>query len=98
MLGDALQLHASRASRSKPLDLGQQHVDVLALAEDRPQRVADLARRERSRRDLVGERLEQVEVAPIDERHLDVVALARQLQRGLQPGEAAADDHDAMAR
>ena len=39
--------------------------------EDRPERIGDLAGGERTGRDLVGERLEEVEVPPIDERDLD---------------------------
>ena len=42
-----------------------------AAAEDAPQRVADLGRRERAGGHLVGERLEEVEVAPVDQRDLD---------------------------
>jgi hypothetical protein len=51
----------------------------------------DLARRERASRDLVQERLEQVVVALVDERHVD----GRRLQRArrAQAAEAAADDH-----
>jgi len=37
-----------------------------------------------------------VEVAPVDDRHLDVGAALGQPQRCLQTGEAAADDHDTM--
>jgi hypothetical protein len=52
-------------------DLGQQDVDVAVALEDSPKRIGDLAGRERPGRDLVGERLEEMEVAAVDERHLD---------------------------
>ena len=67
---------------------------VLLAAEDRPQRVADLARRQGAGRDLVGQRLEEVEVAAVDERDLDVGAL--EVQGGLEAAEAAAHDDDTM--
>ena len=52
------------------LDLGEQHAHVAVALEHRPQRIGDLARRQRAGRDLVGQRLEQVEVAPVDQRDL----------------------------
>jgi hypothetical protein len=51
-------------------------------------------RRQRPGRDLVGERLEEVEVAPVDQR--DVHACSPQAEGSLQAAEAAADDHDPM--
>ena len=75
------------------LDLREQDADVAVALEDRAQRLGDLARRERTGRDLVGERLEEVEVAPVDERDLD--GRTPQLQDGLDPAEATAD-HDDM--
>ena len=74
--------------------LGEHHLDVAPPAEDRAQRVTDLTRRQRAGGHLVGERLKQVEVAPIDQRDVDVGA--RQLQGGLQSREAAADEHGAV--
>ena len=71
-------------------DLGEQHADVAVALEDRAQRIRDLARRQRAGRDLVGQRLEQVEVAPVDERDLHVCP--PQPERGLESAEAAADD------
>ena len=50
---------------------------------------------ERAGRDLVEQRLEQVEVAAVDERDLDRV-LAAQRPGRVQPGEPAADDDDAV--
>ena len=73
-------------------DLGEQHAHVAVALEDRPQRIRDLARRQRAGRDLVAERLEQVEVAPVDQRDLHVCA--PQPARGLESAEAAADDDD----
>jgi hypothetical protein len=58
--------------------------------------VAILARRQRAGRDLVDERLEEVEVPPVDQRHLEVVVLAQLVDR-LQPAEAAADHDHARA-
>ena len=75
-------------------DLGQQHAHVALAPEDGAERVGDLARRQRAGRDLVGERLEEVEVAAIDEREID--RRRGELQRGLQAAEAAADDDDPM--
>ena len=49
----------------------------------------------RAGRDLVEERLEQMEVAAIDERDLDALVPAQPAGR-VQPAEAAADDQDAM--
>ena len=51
---------------------------------------------QRAGRDLVQQRLEQVEVAAIDEGDVDRV-LAPQRAGRVEPGEPAADDHDAMA-
>ena len=53
-------------------DLGEHDAHVAVAREDRAQRIRDLARRERAGRHLVGQRLEQVEVAPVDERDVDV--------------------------
>jgi hypothetical protein len=46
-------------------DLSQQDADVAVALEDRAQGIGDLARRERPGRDLVGERLEEMEVAAV---------------------------------
>ncbi len=87
-------------------DLAAVHVDVDRLAQDDrrvallaqhgPQRLGDLARRQGAGRDLVEHRLEQVEVAPVDEgdRHLGIDP---QVAGGVQPREAATDDHDTVA-
>jgi hypothetical protein len=59
-----------------------------------PQRGRDLGRRERPGGDLVDERLEEVEVAPVDEGHRDRRVL--EVLGGLQPAEPAADHDHAM--
>ena len=66
-------------------------------AQDGAQRLRDVARRQGARRDLVEHRLEQVEVAPIDQRQRDL-GVAAQAAGGIQATEPAADDDDAMAR
>ena len=60
-----------RSSRSKPVTSASITAHVLLALEDRPQRITDLRRREGAGRDLVGERLEEVEVPPVDQRQLD---------------------------
>jgi hypothetical protein len=75
--------------------LAEQHGRVLALAEDRPQRLGDLARAQRASRDLVEQRLEEVEVAAIDERQRDLRLAAEDPGR-VQAGEPAANDEHAM--
>ena len=65
---------ASVISRRSEVDAhGRTEQDrrVPLATQDRAQRLGDLARGQGTRRDLVQERLEEVEVAPIDERHLD---------------------------
>ena len=74
--------------------LGHQDAHVVVALEDRPQRIGDFAGRQRAGRDLVGQRLEQVEIPAIDER--DLHRCPAQPERGLKPAEAAADDDDAM--
>jgi hypothetical protein len=73
-------------------DLAEQHLDVAVLAEDRAQRLGDLARRQGGGGDLVQQRLEQVVVHAVDEH--DPQGVARERARGIQPAEAAADDQD----
>ena len=68
---------------------------VALLAQDRAQRLGDVAGRQRAGRDLVEQRLEEVEVAPVDQgqAHLRVDPEAA---RGVQAGEPATDDDHAM--
>ena len=61
--------------------------------EDAADRRRDLRRAEARHRHLVEQRLEQMVVAAVDQRHLDAAHAAEPLG-GVQPGEAAADDHD----
>jgi hypothetical protein len=75
--------------------LRQYDADVLPALEHLAKRRRDLGRRERARRDLIGERLEEVEGLPVDERHVD--RGAPELADRLEPAEAAADDDDALA-
>ena len=77
--------------------LAEDHRRVALLAQHGAQRLRDLARRQRAGRDLVEHRLEQVEVAPVDERDRDLRVVA-EAPRRVQPAEPAADDHDAVAR
>ena len=85
----------SRASRSNRVTSASSDPHVLLGLEDRPQRIGDLAGGQRAGGDLVGQGLEEVEVAPVDERDLDSGA-AQRLDR-TQPAEASADDDDAVA-
>src|SRR5205085_696104 len=75
-------------------DLAEHHPGVLVAPEDRAEWVADLSGRERPSGHLVGERLEQVEVAPVHQRELD--RRGGQVRGGLQAAEAAADDDHPM--
>ena len=72
--------------------LAEHDVDVALPAQRLPERDGDLDRGERAGRDLVDERLEEKEVLPVDERHLDV-GTAEPAGRE-QPAESAADDDD----
>ena len=85
---------SSRASRSKSATSASSDADVAVALEDRAQRIGDLAGRQRAGRHLVGERLEEVEVAPVDERDLD--RRMPKPERRLEAAEAAADDDDAV--
>src|SRR5258706_8920524 len=77
--------------------LAEEHGHVLAAPEDAPERLRDLARRQRARRDLVEQRLEQVVVVAVNERDVEPI-VATETLRGVQPGEAAADDDDSVSR
>jgi hypothetical protein len=76
-------------------DLAQDDADIPVALEDPAQRRGDLARRERAGRDLVHERLEEREVAPVDQR--DVDRRPAQLPDGLHAAEPAADDDHVLA-
>jgi hypothetical protein len=75
-------------------DLGLHHAGVPLAAQDDAQRRCDLGGRERARRGLVDERLEEGEVLPVDERDLD--RRPAQAAHRLQAAEAAAHDDDAV--
>ena len=62
-------------------------------AEDGADRPGDVAGRERGRRHLVEQRLEQMVVVPVDQR--DLGRRAGQGARHLEPAEAGAEDHHA---
>ena len=67
-------------------DLGHQDRGVLAVLEIGPDRGRAIARRQRTRRDLVEERLEQVVVVAVDEGHVRVrVAQLRAAARPPKP-------------
>ena len=74
--------------------LGELDAHVLRPAQDVPQRRRDLTGREDAGRDLVQQRLEQVVVAPVDQRDVDRQLSEEPARR--QATEAAADDDDAM--
>ena len=76
------------------VDLAEHDARVSLAAQDLPQGHRDLDRRERAGRDLVGERLEEIEVLPVDERHLD--RGAPEAADCEQPAEASSDDDDLL--
>ena len=78
--------------------LAEEHGRVALLAEDRAQRLRDLARRQRAGRDLVQHRLEQVVVPSVDEGDVDEVAGLAEVLGGVEAGEATADDDHAVRR
>jgi hypothetical protein len=74
--------------------LAEHDAGVALALEDRPQRRGDLPRGERTRGDLVEQRLEEMEVPAVDQR--DVDAGPPQAPHRLEAGEATADDDHAM--
>ena len=88
--------HADLASnRIQRARLAKENRRVRPLAKDRSQRLGDLAGAEGTCGDLVEERLEEMEVAPVDERHRDPI-IPTQSARGVEPAEPTADDQDPM--
>ena len=75
------------------LDLGEHAAHVAVPLEDVPQRCRDLTLGEDARRALVEQRLEQVVPGAVDEGDVDRRLPQRPGRE--QPGETAADDHDA---
>jgi len=79
----------------EPGHLPEDHSGVLLPAHDLAQRHRNLLGRQGSCRDLVGERLEEVEVLPVDQRHLDVgTAEPSHCEDSCEP---ASDDNDALS-
>src|ERR1035437_3669547 len=83
------------ADRIEPDRLTENDARILVPAQDGSQGLGDVARRQGAGGDLVKQRLEEVVVAPVDERDLDRRILA-ELPRRVQPGEATTDDDDTM--
>ena len=75
--------------------LAHHHANVSLALEDAAQRRRDLLRSEGSSRDLIQQRLEEVEVATIDQRYLD--QSAAKAADGLQTAKASAHDHDPVS-
>jgi hypothetical protein len=80
------------AGQVHPFDLRQEDRDVSRIAQDRAERARDVRRRQRRRGHLVEERLKQVMVSAVHDGDAD--RMAGQPARGVQPAEAAPDDHD----
>jgi hypothetical protein len=76
-------------------DLGHQERGVGAAFKRRADRRRALAGGQRARRDLIEERLEEVVVHAVDDRHVDVGVA--ELERSGKPAEPGADDHDPAA-
>jgi hypothetical protein len=79
----------------EPGRLTQDDPRVGAPAEYRAQWLGNLARRKRTRRDLLQQRLKQVVVAAIDDDKVDT-PITRQRSGGIETAEPATHDHDAM--
>ena len=75
------------------LSLGQADLDVRSPAQDRPDRLGDVARVEKRAGYLVQERGEQVVVVAVEQE--DVHRPSRERPRALQPSESGPDDHHA---
>src|SRR3989454_7326321 len=72
-------------------DLREEDRDVGGSAQDGPQRDRDVGRVQRSRGDLVEQRLEEVVVAPVEQR--DPHGAVGERPCGVEPAETAAHDH-----
>ncbi len=79
--------------RVDPGRFAEQHRGVPVAAQDRAQRLGDVAGGQGAGGDLVEHRLEQVVVAPIDQRQAHAW-LATEPASGVQPAEPATDHHD----
>src|SRR5208282_3212609 len=78
----------------EPNGFAEKHLCVSLLLEDVSQRRGDVRGRKSARGDLIEQRLKQMVVAAIDQRHVHRRAL--EAKRGAQPAEAAAQDYDSM--
>src|SRR4051812_10866045 len=74
---------------------GEQDFGVLETPYQPADRREDVGRRQRRGRDLIEQRLEDMVIGAVDER--DVDRRIAQLTRGVQPAEAATDDHHPWA-
>ena len=74
----------------------QQDARVLLPAQHAAQRRGNLARRERAGGHLIEQRLEEMEIAPVNQRHVHLRAL--QLLRRAQAAKTTAQNHHSMAR
>ena len=72
-------------------DLIHQHGDVFRLGEDLADRAGDVRRGQRGGGDLIEQRLEEVVVRPVHQRHVEAVVVGK-ASGAFQSGEAAADD------
>ena len=75
--------------------LPQQDPRVALLAQGPPDRRGDVAGREAAGRNLIEQRLKEVEVASIHDREVD--GRAPQLLCGIEAPETASEDHDAVS-
>jgi hypothetical protein len=79
----------------EPDGLAQNDPSVAVAAQDGPERLGDVAWLQGAGGDLVEQRLEEVVVAPVDERDFDGWILAQFAGR-IEPGESATDYDDSM--
>ena len=92
--GDAAQHFAAR--RIHPRDAREHHGRILLVAQYPRDGRGNIGRRQAARRDLIQERLEEVLVAAVDQRHVDRRAGERLC--GGEPAEARANNHHARTR
>ena len=74
--------------------LRHEEIDVLVMAEEGADRIGDLVGRKKRSRELIEQRLEKMEIAPVDDRDVEALVL-RQFAHGLDSAESCADDDDA---
>jgi hypothetical protein len=74
----------------------EKHLGILLATQNPAQRSRNFARRERTRRYLVEERLKQMKIATIDERNLH--RSTPKFLRGIESSKAATQDQNAMRR